>query len=56
MTFTRLVLVLVAGLVLTDYQFGNGRLIQEVSAQTTDLIYRMNDTFVRVVRRVAPYH
>jgi hypothetical protein len=56
MTFTRLALILVAGLVLTDYQFGNGRLIQEVSGQTTGLIYRMNDTFQQIVRRVAPYH
>ena len=54
MTFTRLVLILVAGLVLTDYQFGNGRLIQDVSAQTTDLINRMNDSFLQIVRRVAP--
>ena len=56
MTLTRLVLILVAGLVLTDYQFGNGRLVQDVSAQTTDLIYKMNDTFLQIVRRVAPYH
>jgi hypothetical protein len=54
MTFTRLVLILGAGLLFVDYNFGNGRLMESVSAQTVDLGYRLNDTFSQIVRHVAP--
>lgn len=54
MTLTRLVLVLLAGLLTTDYKFGDGRLIQSVSAQTVELGHRLNYFFSRVVTRIAP--
>jgi hypothetical protein len=54
MTFTRLVLILGAGLVFVDFTFGDGRLVQSVSNQTIDLGYRLNDSFSRIVRRIAP--
>jgi hypothetical protein len=55
-TFTRLVLILGAGLLLTDYKFGNGHLLQSASVQTAELGYRLNDTFSQILRRIAPYH
>jgi hypothetical protein len=55
MTFTRLVLILGAGLLLTDYKFGNGRLLQSASVKTAELGYGLNDTFSQIVRRIAPH-
>jgi hypothetical protein len=54
MTFTRLVLILGAGLLFVDYKFGDGRLLQSVSAQTVDLGYALNNTFSQIVHHVAP--
>ena len=54
MTFTRLVLVLVAGLLVIDYQFGNGRLLQAISDQTVELGYRFGDQFSTIARRISP--
>jgi hypothetical protein len=54
MTLARLVLILVAGLAFTDYQFGNGRLVQSISEQAVELGYRLDDVFSQIVRRVAP--
>jgi hypothetical protein len=54
MTPIRLVLILGAGLLFTDYKFGNGRLVESVSAQTADLGYRLNETVSRIVRRITP--
>jgi hypothetical protein len=53
-TFTRLVLILVGGLLLIDKQFGNGQLAQSVSAQTMQLGYRLSDQFSTIVRRISP--
>jgi hypothetical protein len=55
MTSTRLVLFLAAALLLTDYKFGNGRLLQSVSAQTAEIGYKLNDTFSNILRRITTY-
>jgi hypothetical protein len=54
MTFTRLELMLFGALVLIDYQFGNGRLIQSVSAQTVELGYRLSGQLSQIARRISP--
>jgi hypothetical protein len=54
MTPIRLVLILGAGLLFTDYKVGNGRLIESISAQTVELGYRLNNTFSQFLRRIAP--
>jgi hypothetical protein len=54
MTLTRLVLILVAGLVFTDYQFGNGRLVQSISEQAAELGYKLDNVFSQIVHRIAP--
>jgi hypothetical protein len=46
--------ILGIGLVFVDFKFGDGRLVQSVSTQTIDLGYRLNDSFSRIVRRIAP--
>jgi hypothetical protein len=53
MTFTRLALVLVAGLLVIDHPFGNGRLLQAISDQTVELGYRLGDQFSTIVRRIS---
>jgi hypothetical protein len=50
----RLVLILGAGLLFTDYKYGNGRLVESVSPQTVDLGYKFNNTFSQLLRRIAP--
>ena len=55
MTLTRLALILAAGLLFTDYEFGDGRLVQSISAQAVEIGYRLNDTFSQIVRRIVPY-
>jgi hypothetical protein len=53
-TFTRLLFILVAGLLLMDRQFGNGQLAKSISAQTIQLGYRLNDQFSTMGRRIFP--
>jgi hypothetical protein len=50
----RLVLILGAGLLFTDYKVGNGRLLGSISAQTVELGYKLNNIFSTIVRRLAP--
>jgi hypothetical protein len=50
----RIVLLLVAGLFFTDYKFGNGRLIELVSAHTSQLTYTLMDHVSAVVHRISP--
>ena len=54
MTFTRLVLILVAGLLFIDHQFENGRLLQSISDQTVELGYRLSNEFSQIARRISP--
>jgi hypothetical protein len=54
MTFTRLVLILVVGILFIDYNFGNGHLTDSISAQTMQLGYRLSDQFSTIVRRISP--
>ena len=54
MTFARLVLILVGGLLLVDRQFGNGQLAQSISAQAVQLGYRLNNQFSTIVRGISP--
>jgi hypothetical protein len=53
-TLPRLLLLLVAGVLLADYHFGNGRLIDKVSDQATQLMQVLNDELAQLERRVAP--
>jgi hypothetical protein len=56
MTVPRVLLLLVAGVLFADYRFGDGRLIDTLSAQATQLVYKLNDEVSRLERRVAPSH
>ncbi|HEY6258095.1 MAG TPA: hypothetical protein VIY51_20120 [Xanthobacteraceae bacterium] len=55
MTLTRLVLILVPGLLIADYEFGNGRLVHAASLQAAALGSELNSAFSQIVRRIAPY-
>jgi hypothetical protein len=56
MTFPRLLLLLVAGVLFADYHFGNGRLIDTLSDQATQLVQVLNDELAQLERRLAPSH
>ena len=43
MTFTRLVLILTTGLLVTDYQFGTGRMLQSISDRTVELGHELDE-------------
>jgi hypothetical protein len=53
-TAARLVLVIAALLLFTDYQYGNGRLVQFLSDQAVDAGYKLNSAFSQLLHRVAP--
>lgn len=55
MTLPRVLLILVVGVLFADYRYGNGRLIDKVSGQTTQLVYYLNGEFSNLVRRIAPF-
>jgi hypothetical protein len=54
MTFTRLVLILTTGLLVADYQFGTGRMLQSISDRTVELGHELNERFSFVARRLSP--
>jgi hypothetical protein len=54
MSLPRVALVVVAGLSFADYKFGNARLIQWMSAHTTQMVYTLNDHVSTFARRVSP--
>jgi hypothetical protein len=54
MTFTRLVLILTTGLLVVDYQFGTGRMLQSVTDRTVELGHELNDRLSIVARRLSP--
>ena len=54
MTVPRVVLLLLACIVFADYRFGNGRLIESVSAQTTQLGYKLSDELSKLERLIMP--
>jgi hypothetical protein len=55
MTITRLLLLLVVGIVFADHRYGNSRLIDKASAQTSQLKYWLQDELWQVQRKIAPY-
>jgi hypothetical protein len=55
MTLPRVLLLFVAGVLFADYRNGNGRLIDKVSGQATQLVYYLNDEFSNLTRRIAPF-
>jgi hypothetical protein len=54
MTVTRLVIILMAGLLITDQKFGNGRLVDSMSTQAVELGHSLENTFSKIVRRISP--
>jgi hypothetical protein len=54
MTVTRLVIILMAGLLITDHEFGNGRLVDSMSTQAVELGYSLESAFTKIVRRISP--
>lgn len=54
MTITRASLVLLIFVLMTDYKFGNGRLVQSASDQISKLVYTLNSNLVDIVRRISP--
>ena len=55
MTAPRLLLLLVVGVVAADYHYGNGRLIDKASEQTTQLAYWLNDELWHLQRKISPF-
>ena len=51
MTFTRLVLILVGGLLIVDHLYGNDRLLESVATQVG---YKLTDTFSQIAGRISP--
>ena len=54
MTLTRLMIIVTAGLLIADYKFGNGRLVDSMSTQAVELGYSLEYTFSKLVRRISP--
>jgi hypothetical protein len=54
MTFTRSAFLCLIAILAVDYEFGSGRLIQSVSAQTAALGYKLSDNLSYVVRHISP--
>jgi hypothetical protein len=55
MTITRAVLLFFIAILIADYRFGNGRLIEAVSAQTAEVGYRLSGALSRLEHRIAPH-
>jgi hypothetical protein len=53
-TPTRILLLFVVAIVFIDYKFGNGRLVEAISAQTVQLGRTLSDQAAIIVRRVMP--
>ena len=51
MTFTRLVLILVGGLLIVDHLYGNDRLLESVATQVGN---KLTGTLSQIVRRISP--
>jgi hypothetical protein len=54
MTLTRAVLAFVIFVLVADYKFGNGQLVQAVLAQTAQLGYKLSDQFSGIVHHISP--
>jgi hypothetical protein len=55
MTAPRLLLLLVVGVVAADYHYGNGRLIDKASEQTSQLGFWLKDELWQLQRKIAPF-
>jgi hypothetical protein len=53
-SFKLVVALVVAGILFTDYEFGNGRLIDSGSAHAVRLGYAMSNYLSAMARRVSP--
>jgi len=53
-TLTRLVLILGAVFVFTDYKLENGLLVGSLWHQTTEIGYKLNNTVSQIVRQISP--
>jgi hypothetical protein len=54
MTLTRLLIVLCAGLLITDHKFDNDRVIRSVAARAGDIASQLNDSISHTLRRLSP--
>jgi hypothetical protein len=54
MTLPRVLLLVVAGVLFADYRFGDRRLINALSDQATQLVYKLNDGLSWLERQVTP--
>ncbi|HEV3373724.1 MAG TPA: hypothetical protein VG145_14350 [Xanthobacteraceae bacterium] len=50
-----MLLLLLVGVVFVDYRYGNGRLIDKASEQTTQLGYWLKDELGMLQRKIAPF-
>jgi hypothetical protein len=56
MTISRAVMLFLVGVLAIDHFFGNGRLMDSVSAQTAQLGYKLSYELSRLQGRIAPFH
>jgi hypothetical protein len=56
MTLPRMLVLLAVGIAFADYRYGNGRLIDKASDQTTQLGSWLKDEFWQVQHKIAPFH